>query len=86
MPPQVCFSGCSGLHDTFKVRVDKPLAWEWEAMMPAVPGDSVGQKQEYGSPVLVGKEREQGNLNAEPLKALCRWQEMQKELEDFHGI
>lgn len=55
-------------------------------MMPAVPGDSVGQKQEYGSPVLVGKEREQGNLSAEPLKALCRWQEMQKELEDFHGI
>lgn len=53
-------------------------------MMSPVPGANVGQEQEYGSPVV--KEREQGNLRAEPLKALCRWQEMQEELEDFHGI
>lgn len=40
LPPVVYFSGCFGLHSTFKVRGNIPLAWEQEAAMAAVPGDS----------------------------------------------
>lgn len=83
MPPVVYFSSCFGLHGTFKVRVNKPLAWEQEAMMPAVPGNNAGQQQEYGSPMLAGKERGQGSLRVEPLKPCACGKKCK---EDFLGV
>lgn len=80
MLPVVYFSGCFGLHGTFKVRVNKLLAWEHETKMPAVPGDNAGQ--EYSSPVLVGKERDQGSLRVEPLKPCAHGKKCK---EDFYG-
>lgn len=77
MAPVVYFSGCFGLRGVFKVRVDKPLSWEQEATLPAAPGDS----EEYGSPVLVGKERDRGILRVEPLKPCARGKKCK---EDFH--
>lgn len=82
MPPVLYFSGCFGLHGTFKVRANKPLAWEQEATMPAVPSDNAGQEHEYGSPVLVGKEGDQGSLRVEPLKPCAHGKKCK---EDFHG-
>lgn len=82
MLPVVYFSGCFGLHGTFKVRVNKPLAQEQEEKTPAVPGDNTGQEQEYSSPVLVSKEGDQGSLRVEPLKPCACGTKCK---EDFYG-
>lgn len=56
----ICPHGCVsvvgfGLHGTFKVRVDKPLAWEWEVMMPAVPGGNVDRSRNTAAVCLLAK-------------------------------
>lgn len=50
--------------------------------MPSMPGNDAGQQQEYGSPVLAGKERGQGSLRVEPLKPCACGKKCK---EDFLG-